>query len=70
LSPRRCERRIQKIETMTPHPYITRRARGLAPLNRPRPRSRGVSLARIAAAVLVLAWLASLAALAWWVLIP
>ena len=54
---------------MTPHPYITRRARGLAPLNRRRPRSRGVSLARIAAAVLVLAWLASLAALAW-VLIP
>jgi len=56
---------------MTPYPYITRRARNLplSVLNRPRRASRGVSAARIAAAVLVLAWLASLAAMAW-VLIP
>jgi|694.fasta_scaffold30353_17 hypothetical protein len=56
---------------MTPHIHLTRRARNLplSALNRPRRPSRWITAARIAAAVLVLAWLASLAAMAW-VLIP
>lgn len=61
----------ERTETMTPHIHLTRRARNLplSALNRPRRPSRWITAARIAAAVLVLAWLASLAAMAW-VLIP
>jgi len=52
---------------MTPYPYITRRARGLAPLNRRRrARGCGLALARITAWLIIPA--AMLAALAWFVI--
>jgi hypothetical protein len=50
---------------MTPYPYITRRARGLAPLNR-RARGCGLTIARFTAWLFIPA--AMLAALAWLVI--
>lgn len=51
---------------MTAYPYIPRRARGLAPLNRRRARGCGLALARITAWLIIPA--AMLAALAWFVI--
>ena len=51
---------------MTPYPYITRRARGLAPLNRRRARGCGLTVARLTAWLIIPA--AMLAALAWLVI--
>jgi hypothetical protein len=55
---------------MNPTPYITRRARGLAPLNRRRARrrSRWITAARLACVAVALLWLAALASLAWLVI--